>query len=178
MRLLWLAGSVLAARCFFEAVMTPYYLTPPLVLLLVLAARREPGGSPVSAVAAAGISLVRLLASRTVGLVAAHRRRHDGGDGAVVPAGDRPRTSGGIDDASTVAVTGRDEPTNWSRLPESARVRFGPGHSSIGTYSGPTVCFLPGSSSRRVSSSSSALDTTFRVSAGSMTASTKPRSAA
>jgi hypothetical protein len=41
-RLLWLAGMVLAARCFFEAVMTPYYLAPPLVLLLVLAATCRP----------------------------------------------------------------------------------------------------------------------------------------
>jgi len=38
-RLLWLAGVVLGARCFFESVMTPYYLAPPLLLLLVLAAR-------------------------------------------------------------------------------------------------------------------------------------------
>ena len=38
-RLLWLAGVVLAGRCCFEAVMTPYYVVPPLVLLLVLAAR-------------------------------------------------------------------------------------------------------------------------------------------
>ncbi len=37
-RLLWLAGAVLAGRCFFEPVMTPYYLAPPLILLLVLAA--------------------------------------------------------------------------------------------------------------------------------------------
>jgi hypothetical protein len=45
-------------------------------------------------------------------------------------------------------------------------------------YSGPTVCFLPGSDSRRVDNRSSAPDTTARVSAGSITASTKPRSAA
>lgn len=38
-RLLWLAAVVLAGRCWFEAVMTPYYVTPPLILLLVLAAR-------------------------------------------------------------------------------------------------------------------------------------------
>lgn len=41
-RLLWLAGLVLAGRCFFEAVMTPYYLAPPLILLLVLAALAGP----------------------------------------------------------------------------------------------------------------------------------------
>jgi hypothetical protein len=36
---LWLASCVLASRCFFEPVMTPYYLAPPLFLGLVLAAR-------------------------------------------------------------------------------------------------------------------------------------------
>jgi hypothetical protein len=40
-RLLWLAGAVLASRCLFEAVMTPYYLTPPLILLLVLSGRTD-----------------------------------------------------------------------------------------------------------------------------------------
>ncbi len=40
-RVLWLAAAVLASRCFFEAVMTPYYLTPSLILLLVLAARSD-----------------------------------------------------------------------------------------------------------------------------------------
>jgi hypothetical protein len=55
-RLLWLAGVVLGARCFFEAVMTPYYLTPPLIVLLVLAARRGTGRFTASVVVAAGIS--------------------------------------------------------------------------------------------------------------------------
>ncbi|MGD0313265.1 MAG: hypothetical protein ABSC90_12465 [Acidimicrobiales bacterium] len=36
---LWLAALVLASRCFFEAVMTPYYLAPPLMLALVMTAR-------------------------------------------------------------------------------------------------------------------------------------------
>ncbi len=40
-RLVWLAGLVLVGRCFFEAVMTPYYLAPPLILCLVLAARHS-----------------------------------------------------------------------------------------------------------------------------------------
>ena len=40
-RLVWLAGLVLAGRCFFEPVMTPYYLAPPLFLCLVLAARQS-----------------------------------------------------------------------------------------------------------------------------------------
>jgi hypothetical protein len=37
--LLWLAATVLAARCFFEAVICPYYLAAPLFVALVLAAR-------------------------------------------------------------------------------------------------------------------------------------------
>jgi hypothetical protein len=39
-RLIWLAALVLASRCFFEPVMTPYYLSPPLILCLVLASRQ------------------------------------------------------------------------------------------------------------------------------------------
>lgn len=35
---LWLAVVVLASRCYFEPVMTPYYLAPPLLAALVLAA--------------------------------------------------------------------------------------------------------------------------------------------
>jgi hypothetical protein len=38
LRLLWLAGAILAARCLFEAVMLPYYLVPPFIVLLTLAA--------------------------------------------------------------------------------------------------------------------------------------------
>jgi hypothetical protein len=38
-RVLWLAALVLASRCFFEPVMTPYYLAPPLFLCLIMAAR-------------------------------------------------------------------------------------------------------------------------------------------
>jgi hypothetical protein len=40
-RLVWLGALVLAGRCFFEPVMTPYYLAPPLILCLVLAARHS-----------------------------------------------------------------------------------------------------------------------------------------
>src|SRR5450756_1080181 len=36
-RLLWLAAVLLASRCCFEAVMTPYYLGPPLLLALAIA---------------------------------------------------------------------------------------------------------------------------------------------
>ncbi len=39
-RLLWLAALVLASRCFFEPVMTPYYLAPPLILAMVMTARQ------------------------------------------------------------------------------------------------------------------------------------------
>jgi hypothetical protein len=38
-RLIWLAAAILAARCFFEAVMCPYYLAPPLFLALLMASR-------------------------------------------------------------------------------------------------------------------------------------------
>jgi hypothetical protein len=40
-RILWLAAAVLVSRIFFEPVMTPYYLAPPLVLCLVLASRQQ-----------------------------------------------------------------------------------------------------------------------------------------
>jgi hypothetical protein len=40
-RLLWLAAAVLASRCFFEPVMTPYYLAPPLILALILVSRQR-----------------------------------------------------------------------------------------------------------------------------------------
>jgi hypothetical protein len=39
-QLLWLAAVVLVSRCFFEAVMTPYYLAPPLFLALAMASRQ------------------------------------------------------------------------------------------------------------------------------------------
>lgn len=37
LRMLWLAAAVLASRCFFEPVMTPYYLAPPLIMCMVMA---------------------------------------------------------------------------------------------------------------------------------------------
>jgi hypothetical protein len=40
-RLMWLAAFVLASRCFFEAVMTSYYIAPPLILALALVARQR-----------------------------------------------------------------------------------------------------------------------------------------
>jgi hypothetical protein len=36
---LWLAAVVLASRCVFEPVMTPYYLAPPLFLGMIMASR-------------------------------------------------------------------------------------------------------------------------------------------
>ena len=55
-RLLWVAALVLAGRCCFEAVMTPYYLAPPLILLLVLAARTDARRLAGSIAVALGIS--------------------------------------------------------------------------------------------------------------------------
>ena len=40
-QIVWLAAVVLASRCLFEAVMTPYYLAPPLILALVLVSRKD-----------------------------------------------------------------------------------------------------------------------------------------
>jgi hypothetical protein len=42
LRLAWVVALVLASRCFFEPVMTPYYLAPPLLLCLTLAACQTP----------------------------------------------------------------------------------------------------------------------------------------
>lgn len=36
---IWLCGVALAMRCYFDPVMTPYYLAPPLIVALVAAAR-------------------------------------------------------------------------------------------------------------------------------------------
>ncbi len=55
-RLLWIAGAVLASRCFFEAIMTPYYLTPPLILLLVLATISDQKRLALAVVVALGTS--------------------------------------------------------------------------------------------------------------------------
>ena len=41
LQIVWLAAVVLASRCLFEAVMTPYYVAPPLMLALVLASRKD-----------------------------------------------------------------------------------------------------------------------------------------
>jgi hypothetical protein len=53
--LVWLCCLALALRCFFEAVMDPYYLWPPLAIAVVLAAR-SPARLALSAAAAAPIT--------------------------------------------------------------------------------------------------------------------------
>ena len=40
-RLVWIAALVLGMRCLFEAVMTPYYLAPPLILGLIVVSLRD-----------------------------------------------------------------------------------------------------------------------------------------
>jgi len=60
-RLLWLAAAVLASRCVFEAVMTPYYLTPPLILLVVLAARTETWRLLLAGLVTVGVSVYAYL---------------------------------------------------------------------------------------------------------------------
>jgi hypothetical protein len=37
--IVWLCAMTLALRCFFEPVMTPYYLAPPLIVALIAAGR-------------------------------------------------------------------------------------------------------------------------------------------
>jgi hypothetical protein len=54
-RLIWLAAVVMAARCFFEAVMVPYYVMPAVTLALIVAVSR-PGWRWIPAVLA-GIAL-------------------------------------------------------------------------------------------------------------------------
>jgi hypothetical protein len=51
----------LATRCLFEAVMTPYYLVPPLVLLAVVAARRPPARFLLVVGSAVAVSLFAYL---------------------------------------------------------------------------------------------------------------------
>ncbi len=56
-QLLWLSALVLVSRCLFEAVMTPYYVAPPLILALVLVARRPGWRLPVATGLACAISV-------------------------------------------------------------------------------------------------------------------------
>ncbi len=57
MKILWLAAAILSARCFFEAVMCPYYLAPPLFLAMVLVAcsNRRRFGAAVMVTAAVSV---------------------------------------------------------------------------------------------------------------------------
>ena len=56
-RLLWLFALVLASRCFFEPVMTPYYLAPPLILIVVMSSRTDARRFLASVVIAAELTL-------------------------------------------------------------------------------------------------------------------------
>ena len=60
-QIVWLAAVVLASRCLFEAVMTPYYLAPPLILTLVLVARKDLGRFGLAVAAAIGTSVYAYL---------------------------------------------------------------------------------------------------------------------
>ncbi|HEX3839337.1 MAG TPA: hypothetical protein VHU85_00950 [Acidimicrobiales bacterium] len=51
--ILWLCGLALAMRCYFESVMTPYYLAPPLIVALIAAARM--GGRRFAIAAVSGL---------------------------------------------------------------------------------------------------------------------------
>lgn len=51
----WLAAAVLVSRCFFEAVMTPYYVVPPLILALLLVSVRGGRRLAAASVLAAGM---------------------------------------------------------------------------------------------------------------------------
>ncbi len=57
-RLLWLAATILAARCMFEAVLCPYYLVPPLLVALVLASQGSGKRFGAAVATAGGVSVV------------------------------------------------------------------------------------------------------------------------
>jgi hypothetical protein len=56
-RLVWLCAVILAARCFFEAVMCPYYLAPPLFLGLIMSSRRHGRHFWMATIIALGITV-------------------------------------------------------------------------------------------------------------------------
>jgi hypothetical protein len=55
--LTWLAVLVLSSRCFFEAVMTPYYLAPPLILALCVASTQRQWKFLTASFLAIGVSI-------------------------------------------------------------------------------------------------------------------------
>ena len=74
-RLLWLATVVLALRCAFESVMTPYYLAPPLFLALVLASRQGARRFWAAAIVAIESTVFAYHHMSRVGVVASGGRR-------------------------------------------------------------------------------------------------------
>ncbi len=57
-QLLWLMAVALAARCVFDPVMTPYYVMPCVALALVAGAGNRPTRFALTAIAAAGLSVM------------------------------------------------------------------------------------------------------------------------
>ena len=140
MRLLWLAAAILSARCFFEAVMCPYYLAPPLFLALVTVARSN---RPRfwSAVAIAGDIGLRLLPPQPVGVVVAGGGRSRCRAGYRLPGWGTHRAAEG----RVERIRGRD-PCEGRRSESGAHGgSLNPGRRP---QSGPTVCLRPGSCSR------------------------------
>lgn len=106
-RLVWLVAVALAVRCYFDAVMTPYYLAPPLIVGLLLAARTSRMRFATAAVAAVLATIyayhhttpwawwVPVAALLTVVLVCGYpgrRRDPDGGSDSAVVTKDADRT--------------------------------------------------------------------------------------
>jgi len=124
LRLLWMATALLASRCFFEAVMTPYYLTPPLILAAVLAARRDTWRAACGAVVTVAVSVyayanagpltwwLPIVAGLTVTLVLAF------------PGDEVPRSDAGVGSASvSVADRAIDDPHEPHRIAVAASTR-------------------------------------------------------
>jgi hypothetical protein len=57
-RVVWLMAMVLGARCVFDAVMVPYYVMPAVALALVAAATAPPARFALTAIAAAGLTVM------------------------------------------------------------------------------------------------------------------------
>jgi hypothetical protein len=57
-RVVWLAAVVMAARCFFESVMTPYYVMPAVTICLIAAASRGGWRWMAALVAGIGVTVV------------------------------------------------------------------------------------------------------------------------
>jgi hypothetical protein len=57
-RVVWLVAVVMAARCFFESVMTPYYVMPAVTIALIAASSRGGWRWIVALVAGIGVTVV------------------------------------------------------------------------------------------------------------------------